>query len=149
VARSLARLTEADSYWLVTIHPTGRPHVRPVLAVVVGATPHVVMNLATRKAGNLAREPRCALTAPTEGLDLVIEGTAHHITDDPALEQVAGVYNSKYDWPVHPRDGALHGADGAPTAGPPPYQVYRITPRRAFGFGTTETLGPRSTRWRF
>jgi hypothetical protein len=37
-----------------------------VLAVVVGATAHVVMNLASRKAGNLAREPRCASPpAPT------------------------------------------------------------------------------------
>jgi hypothetical protein len=43
-----------------------------------------------------------------------------------------------------------HDTEGAPTAGPPPYEVYEVyevTPAIAFGFGTDETLTP--TRWRF
>jgi hypothetical protein len=38
-------------------------------------------------------------------------------------------------------------ADGAPTAGPPPYQVYEVTPTTAFAFGKDESFSP--TRWRF
>ena len=31
-----AVLADTRLYWLATVHPTGRPHVRPVLAVWVG-----------------------------------------------------------------------------------------------------------------
>ena len=44
-------------------------------------------------------------------------------------------------------DGAFHDAEGAPTAGPPPYDVYEVIPTTAFGFGTDESFSP--TRWRF
>lgn len=63
-----------------------------------------------------------------------------------ARRRLAEVYASKYQWQVTVRDGALWG-DGAPTAGPPPYDVYVITPTAAFGFGTDKTFG--ATRWRF
>ncbi len=45
------------------------------------------------------------------------------------------------------RDGAFHDAEGAPTAGPPPYDVYEVTAETAYGFGTDGTFAP--TRWRF
>ena len=44
------------------------------------------------------------------------------------------------------RDGAFYG-DGAPTAGPPPYEVYAVTPATVFGFGEDESFS--ATRWRF
>jgi hypothetical protein len=45
------------------------------------------------------------------------------------------------------RDGAFHNTFGAPTAGPPPYDVYRIEPTLAYGFPVQEDISP--TRWRF
>jgi hypothetical protein len=33
--------------------------------------------------------------------------------------------------------------------GPPPYEGYEVTLVVVFGFGTDETLAPRSTRWTF
>jgi hypothetical protein len=36
---------------------------------------------------------------------------------------------------------------GAPTAGPPPYRVYEITPGFVYAFGTSDNLGVRSTRF--
>jgi hypothetical protein len=36
---------------------------------------------------------------------------------------------------------------GAPTAGPPPYEVYEVIPKTAFGFSTDLSFGP--TRWDF
>jgi hypothetical protein len=59
---------------------------------------------------------------------------------------VAEAYAAKYGWRVAIRDGAFV-ADGAPTAGPPPYDVYELTPATVFGFGTDEQHG--ATRWRF
>jgi hypothetical protein len=65
------------------------------------------------------------------------------VTDETMLHRVADVYMSKYEWPVTVPDGAFCG-EGAPTAGPPPYEV---APTTAFGLATDERFSP--TRWRF
>jgi hypothetical protein len=84
----------------------------------------------------------------SEGLDLVLEGEVARVHDHARLERVAEVYASKYGWPVTVRDGAFH-AEGAPTAGPPPYEVYMVTSVVVFGSGTDDTFASRSPRWRF
>jgi hypothetical protein len=65
------------------------------------------------------------------------------------LERVAGAYMSKYGWNVTVRDGAFQDTEGAPTAGPPPYDVYVITPTTIFAFGTNDDTMNLSTRWEF
>jgi hypothetical protein len=145
---ALTRLTEAHSYWLVTIHPGGPPHVRPVLAVVVGATAHGVMNLASRKAGNLAHEPRCSLTARTEDLDLVIEGIAHPISDAAALQEVPRPTTAS----TTGRSTLGMRRSTAPTEHPPPDRLLSGVPHHPstrLRLRHHETFGPRSTRWRF
>jgi hypothetical protein len=139
-------LEEAGTYWLATVHPDGRPHVMPVLAVWVDGRLHFTSNAAARKARNLARSPRCVITVGSPALDLVVEGEAATVRNEAELRRVAGVYASKYGWHVTVRDGAFYG-EGAPTAGPPPYDVYEVTPTMAFGLGTDESFG--ATRWRF
>ena len=59
------------------------------------------------------------------------------------------VYASKYGWPAAVKEGAFDAPYGAPTAGPPPYEVYVITPTVVYGFGTDDEHAPRSTRWQF
>lgn len=140
------RLEEADTYWLATVRPDGRPHVVPVLAVWVDGALHFCAGATTRKGRNLARDPHCVVTVGGPSLDLVVEGEAARVRDDAELRRVAEAYASKYGWQVTVHDGALHG-DGAPTAGPPPYDVYEVNPTTAFGFGTDESLN--AMRWRF
>jgi nitroimidazol reductase NimA-like FMN-containing flavoprotein (pyridoxamine 5'-phosphate oxidase superfamily) len=135
-----------DTYWLATVRPNGRPHVMPLLAVWVDGRLHFCASATTRKARNLARNSYCVITVENEPIDLVVEGEAAKVSDEAKLQLVADAYASKYEWPVTVRDGAFYG-DGAPTAGPPPYEVYEVTPTTAFGFGTDGTLKP--TRWRF
>ena len=77
----------------------------------------------------------------------MVEGEAAKARDDTMLQRVAAVYASKYQWHVTVHDGACDAEYGAPTAGPPPYEVYEVTPTQVFGFGTDETFSP--TRWRF
>jgi PPOX class probable F420-dependent enzyme len=150
-AEAQRRLAEGQWFWLATVRPDGRPHVVPVLAVWLdegssGAL-YFVANGASRKARNLARDPRCVLTVATEDAHLVVEGQATRISDDATLRRIAEAYATKYDWRVTVREGAFDAEYGAPTAGAPPYEVYRATPQTAFGFGTDETFSP--TRWRF
>jgi hypothetical protein len=77
----------------------------------------------------------------------VVEGLAEKVRDAGRLQRVANAHASTYDWHVTVRAGAFHDTEGAPTAGPPPYEVYVVTPTSAFGFGTDESFG--ATRWGF
>jgi len=142
-------LADTFTYWPATVHPAGRPQIRPVLAVWVDGALHSTTNPDIRKGRNLAGNPRCSLALHGDGLDLVIEGTTAKLTDQARLHRVAEAYGVKYGWHVSVREGAFH-ADGAPTAGPPPYEVYEVIPLVVFGFATEDDrYGPRSTRWRF
>jgi nitroimidazol reductase NimA-like FMN-containing flavoprotein (pyridoxamine 5'-phosphate oxidase superfamily) len=145
-AEATKRLADGDTYWLATTRADGSPHVVPILAVWVDGAMHFVANARTRKSRNLSRDARCVLAAGLRSLDLVIEGEAVKVTDDARLNAVAKAYADMHEWPVEIRDGAFHG-EGAPTAGPPPYNVYAIIPTKAFGFGTDESLN--ATRWTF
>lgn len=142
------RLAEAGTFWMAIVRGDDQPHVRPILAVWVDGTLHVVSSTSARTWSNLAQGPRCSIAAETPGPDLVVEGEAVRVTDDSALRRVADAYDSKYEWPVEIRDGAFF-AEGAPTAGPPPFHVFEIQPANVFGFGTDERHFDRSTRWRF
>jgi nitroimidazol reductase NimA-like FMN-containing flavoprotein (pyridoxamine 5'-phosphate oxidase superfamily) len=148
-ADALGRLSDSRFYWLATTGPDSAPHVRPVLAVWFDGALHSTSSPTAVKARNLARNPNCSVTVRTDDLDLVLEGRAAKVTDEPTLRQVGHGYREKYEWPVTVRDGAFDAAYGAPTAGPPPYELYRIDPGVVFGFGTDDALGPRTTRWRF
>lgn len=144
--RAQQGLAEADTYWLATVTPDARPHVVPVLAVWVDGALHFCASDTSRKAAHLARNPHCTVTTQASGLDLVVEGRVAPVTEPARLRRVAETYTSKYDWHPEVRDRALWG-DGAPTAGPPPYRVYEVTPALAFGLPTAEDVVP--TRWRF
>jgi nitroimidazol reductase NimA-like FMN-containing flavoprotein (pyridoxamine 5'-phosphate oxidase superfamily) len=135
------------TYWLATTRANGTPHVMPILAVWADGGLFFSAGAGTRKARNLARNAHCVVTVEVEPLDLVVEGEAVPVRDADTLRRVADVYASTYGWHVTVRDGAFHDTEGAPTAGPPPYDVYEVRPTVAFGFGTDETVVP--TRWRF
>jgi nitroimidazol reductase NimA-like FMN-containing flavoprotein (pyridoxamine 5'-phosphate oxidase superfamily) len=140
------RLADADGYWLATTRADGRPHLVPLLAVWDAGRLHFAAGAYTRKARNLAAKPDCVLTTRQEGLDLVVEGAAAVVRDEAVLQRVADTYASKYDWSVTVRDGAFHG-EGAPTAGPGPYDIYAVTPTVVFAFPVDERYHP--TRWTF
>jgi hypothetical protein len=143
---AVAALSRAGTYILGTVCPDGRPHAVPVLGVVVDGAWHFCAGDRTRKAGNLAADPRCVITATTDRWDLVLEGVAVPVTGAQQVRRVAGAYGDTYGWRPQERDGMLW-ADGAPTAGPPPYRVYRVRPHTGFAFPTGDDWLP--TRWRF
>lgn len=140
-------LARGRTYWMTTLHPDGRPHVRPHFAVLLDDTLYFSSSPTSRKGKNLMRDGRCSIAIAHGELDLVVEGDAERVTDDATLQRVSEAYRVKYDWPTTVRDGAFDAPYGAPTAGPPPYQVFAVRPRTVFGFPTEGTLAP--TRWRF
>lgn len=138
------------SYWLATAGRDGHPHVRPMLAVLLGDKIYSTTSPAARKGRNLEQRQECALTARAPAIDIVIEGITSWVADRGLLEQVAAAYDTKYEWPLTITSENMFAAPyGAPTAGPPPYRAYQITPTVAYAFGTGDDLGVRSTRFRF
>jgi nitroimidazol reductase NimA-like FMN-containing flavoprotein (pyridoxamine 5'-phosphate oxidase superfamily) len=144
--RARSGLEQGRTFWLATLHPGGRPHVVPILAVMVDGVLHFCASDRSRKAKNLATDPHCAVTTSGDSLDLVVEGVAEAVTDNTTAQRVAAAYEAKYGWQPEARQEMLWG-DGAPTAGPPPYRIYRVAPTTAFGFPTDDTTIP--TRWSF
>lgn len=132
--------------WLATVRPDGGPHVMPLGVLWVDGAFYFTAGPATRKAKNLARDPRCVITVATFEFDLVIEGKATKVTDEARLQRIAEVYASE-GWQPTVRDGAFYAEYSAPSAGPPPWEVYEVTPTTVFALGTAEPYG--ATRWRF
>jgi hypothetical protein len=134
------------TYWLATTRPDGRPHIAGVGALWVDDKFYFTSGAGTRKSRNLAKNPNCVISVPLSGLDLVVEGTARIVTDDPTLQRLAKLYAAQ-GWPASVKDGAFTAEYSAPSAGRPPWNLYVMTPSTAFGVASTEPFG--ATRWRF
>jgi hypothetical protein len=142
---ALEAVVESGVHWLATTRSDGRPHLVPIWAVLVDGTLHFAASATTQKAVNLAADGRCTIGAEGADIHVVVEGEVVTVTDDAALHRVAAAYAP--GWEVTVRAGAFHDAEGAPTAGPPPYEVYRVSPSKAFAFPKGDGTNP--TRWRF
>ena len=126
--------------WLTTLNPDGSPHVTPVGVIVCQGNWYFTSGPATRKSRNLARDSRCAFSVATQAFDVVIEGTAERVDDAGELGSVAEAYQA-VGWPAHVSGDALTAEYSAPSAGPPPWYVYRVARSTVFAFGTSEPFG--------
>jgi hypothetical protein len=136
------------THWLATINEDGSPHVTGVGALWVDGAFWFETGERTRKGRNVARDPRCTLSIAMHEFDLVVDGDAEMVTDPSTVAQMAELWAAG-GWPCRVDDSgtALTADYSAPSAGPPPWRVYRITPRRATALSTVEPGG--ATRWTF
>ncbi len=146
----LEQVTAADTFWLSTVRPDGRPHVTPLIAVWHGEAIWFATGPEERKAKNLAENPLCVLTTGRSdlaegGLDVVLEGNAEQVTVDAELEPIAAAFAAKYGteiWDYAVRDGAfLHRGPDARVI------VFRVRPVRGLGFRKGDSFS--QTTWRF
>jgi hypothetical protein len=135
-----------NTYWLATTRPDQRPHIAGVGALWVDGTFYFVSGPGTRKSRNLAKNPNCVISVKLSGLDLIVEGTARVVTDESTLQRLAKLYRAQ-GWPASVSGGAFTAEFSAPSAGPPPWNLYVMTPSTAFGTASVEPYG--ATRWRF
>jgi Pyridoxamine 5'-phosphate oxidase len=143
--------------WLATTRPDGRPHLMPVIAFWIEGALHIVAGEDTRKARNLAADGRCVIgTSSTRlpSLDLVVEGRADPLTDHDAVRHVTEFLGER-NWPLEAKGDKVYGPN-APTAGPPPYTIFRIVPSKVFGLPGMYGMEqfdpadlPKPTRWKF
>jgi len=146
-----AKTAEADleihkTYWLSTVRPDGRPHLAGVGALWVDGRFYFTSGPGARKSRNLAQNPNCVISVALGNLDLVVEGRAAKVTDAATLQRIAARYAAQ-GWPARASAGAITAEYSAPSAGPPPWDLYEMTPTTAFGVATAKPYG--ATRWRF
>jgi hypothetical protein len=134
--------------WLTTINPDGSPHVTGIGAIWLDGAFWFETGEHSRKARNIARDPRCTLSVAVDAFDLVVDGDAHRVTDPERVAELAARWAAG-GWPARVDETglALTAEFSAPSAGPPPWYVYGITPRTATALGTVDPGG--ATRWRF
>lgn len=127
----------AETFWLSTVRPDGRPHVTPLIAVWHGSAIWFTTGSEERKAKNLAKNASCILTTGRSelvegGLDVVLEGAAEQVTDDTQLQAIARAFAAKYGtetWDFVVYDGAFsHRRAGGRAL------VFRVRPVRGLGF---------------
>ncbi len=136
----------AHTVWLSTTRPDGRPHAAGIGAVWLDGRFYIVSGPGTRKSRNLEINPDCVISLALPDIDLVVEGRAARVTDDATLRQLAATYNEQ-GWPAKVDGTSFTAPYSAPSAGPPPWSLYEITPTVAFGVATAEPYG--AMRWRF
>jgi hypothetical protein len=142
----LAAPSRTGTFFLGTVGPDGHPHAAGVGALWSDGDLYIVSGPATRKSRNLAANPACTISTALRGIDLVFEGEAARVTDGPTLERLATLYRAQ-GWPAEVEGDAFTAPYSAPSAGPPPWHLYRFTFHTATGVATEEPHG--ATRWRF
>jgi len=147
---ALEQVIAADTFWLSTVRPDGRPHVTPLIAVWHGKAIWFSTGPQERKAKNLVENPRCVLTTGQSdlvdgALDVILEGKAEQVTIDAELEPIAAAFAAKYGtdtWEYVVRDGAFTHPVAAARA-----LVFRVRPVRGLGFRKGDSFS--QTTWRF
>ena len=131
------RLVNSRNYWVVTLWPDGRPHAMPVWGVWDGQSFWFSSSRRSRKATNVANDPRCVVTIENAVDPVVLEGAAEIVTDLEAIATVLELVNRKYETRYQ-----LEFLDPAVNA------TIRVDPRWSFGL-VQEDFGGSPTRWTF
>lgn len=128
------RLTKSHNYWLSTVSSDGRPHAMPVWGVWMNGALYFSTGAASRKARNLATDPRCTATTEYAGEAVIVEGVAEVVADESELARFKTAYDPKYGWDMDVNEGP----------------IFAVRPRVAFGFvENADQFSKAATRWRF
>jgi Pyridoxamine 5'-phosphate oxidase len=134
------------TFFLCTVGPDGRPHAAGVGAAWSDGDLYFTSGPDTRKSRHLAANPAGTIAVRLENIDLVLDGEATRVTDRPTLERVVALYREG-GWPAEVDGDAFTAPFSAPSAGPPPWHLYRFRFHTVVGVATAEPYG--ATRWRF
>ena len=115
--------------FLGTVRPDGRPHAAGIGAAWYDGDLYFQCGPRTRKARNVAAHPACTMSESLPGME----------------EAVAAIYRE--GWPVQVDDDTFTAPYSAPSAGPPPWHLIRLTAHTVFGVATAEPHGAARRRF--
>lgn len=151
----VALLEQAEIFWLSTVRGDGRPHVTPLPAMWLDGALHFCTGPGEQKARNIGANPQCVLTtggnAFLAGLDVVVEGIALRVLDEPLLQRLAARWDSKLSWPFDVVDGGFREREseiaGEDFDGKGIALVFAVAPAKILAFGRGERFS--QTRYSF
>ena len=138
--------TADNPSFLGTVRPDGKPHAAGIGAQWMDGDIYFTSSPDARKARNLALNAACTISVRLPTIDLVLDGSAERTTDPETLERIAAGYREG-GWPCEVEGDAFTAPFSAPSAGPPPWHVYRFVFHTVVGVATADPSG--ATRWRF
>jgi len=131
------RLRAASNYWITTVGPNARPHVRPVDGVWVDGALCFGGSPETRWVRNLMINPSISAHLSSEAEAIILEGTAEYVTEPSHSLAAPSAAASKEKYPQH------FSGNAAPFR---PFWALRPTTALAW---TLEGFPRGATRWRF
>ena len=84
-----------STFWLTTLNLDGSPHVTSVGALWHAGSCWFQTGERTRKAKNVARDPRCSISVATKGFDVMVAGEARRVTDPKIVAEIAALWASE------------------------------------------------------
>src|SRR3954449_102839 len=86
----------ARGSWVATVRPDGAPNVLPVWGAWMEGAVWFSSSFGSRRARNLAADPRCTITNDDPQQPVSVQGVADRITDPELIEAYTAVTNEKY-----------------------------------------------------
>jgi pyridoxine/pyridoxamine 5'-phosphate oxidase len=127
------RLKKSHNYWLITTRPERTPHAMPVWGVWVDSVFVFSTGRESRKAKNLAANPRCVVCNELAKEAVIVEGEVREVTDSKQIEAFGRPYHRKYKpWKLDPKMGP----------------IFVVRPRTVFAMYEKEFANA-ATKWEF
>src|SRR5829696_2397377 len=92
-----------STFWLTTLNADASPHVTSVGALWHAGSCWFQTGEGTRKARNVARDPRCTISVATKGFDVMVAGDARRVTDPSVVAEIAALW-AQSGWSAQPDD---------------------------------------------
>ena len=128
---ALDRLRKSRQYWIATTRPDGAPHVMPIWGVWLDDGFYFSTGKTSRKAKNLAVNPRCVICSDNSMEAVIVEGVVQVVRPE-ALHPMFAPYKKKYKLDISTMEEP----------------VYRVQPAVAFGL-FEKKFADTATRWIF
>ena len=131
------KLRDSHEYWPGSAWPDGRPHLMPVWGIWTDGAFWFSSAAGSRKARNLARDPRCTVAVDDPIDPVVLDGIAEVRTGEPDRLRFLDALNAKYAV-----EYGLDFLDGVTAI------CLMVRPVTAFGLVQADFAGS-PTRWTF
>ena len=127
------RLVRSHNYLLCTVRPDGAPHMMPIWGVWMDGIFCFSTGRESRKARNLAANPRCVICNEISKEAVLVEGRAEELKDADRIKELGRSYARKYKpWRLDPKLGP----------------IFVVRPQVAFGM-FEKKFANAATRWKF
>jgi len=132
------RLKKSHNYWITTVKPDGAPHTMVVWGMWQDGRFWFSTGSQSRKARNLAENPKCIVCTENAAEAVIVEGIAE-IADVAARKKLLPAYERKYKFDMSTmKDDILSMKE----------PVFAVRPRVVFAMWEKH-FQSKSTRWKF